>query len=108
MGDAIRLLVIVVAIIFVAIVVAQYIGSLSPTQIATAYLENAGKAYLLYTRDITHDFRLWLAGTRCFKKLPRWVHGDHDEIINLALEVGHPFAYVDDRGADVVARLSCR
>jgi hypothetical protein len=84
------------------------VSSLSATTLATGLHENESEIYTMYAEDTSRHFRLWLAGTRCFKPLPPWVYAQEEEPMQAAPDIGRSFAQDDDWGEDIVTRLSCR
>ena len=99
---AILILVFSIAITAIALI----IGSLVPSTIAIGYHENEGEIYVVDIREMSRDYRLQLAGTRCFKPLPPWVYTD-EVSEQAAPDTGRSFvrrATVND----VIVLLSCR
>lgn len=83
-------------------------GSLSTTMLATGYHDNEGVTYTVYVEDIARDFRMNLAGTRCFGPLPPWVYSADVEASRDAPDIGRSYTHGSRDGAALVGRLGCR
>ena len=111
MGSAARSAAMIVLVIcFITIGAAQVIGAASETLIVADYHNYAGETYLLYIRDMTRNFRLWLAGTRCFKPLSAWLYTNFYQELNSGysdLSVKHSVERQVYRDAAFIAHLHC-
>ena len=103
--------VIVLVTCLIAIGAAQVIGTASETLITVDYHSYAGELYLLHVQDLSLDLRLWLAGTRCFKRLPSWIYTNfyRDLYSGVSyLSTGHSAERIVYHNAEFVAQLRCR
>ena len=60
------------------VIVSIGVGWLWDSVMVTGNMEIESQHYTIYVEDVTHHYRVRLAGTRCFEPLPPWVYPDPD------------------------------
>ena len=91
----------------VAITTTQVIGSLTTTSLAILHHEAENLVYVVYVRDMAHNLRLWLAGTRCFKPFPPWLTRNRQHYLQHVPEIGQRVVWVSNQINDIADRLRC-
>lgn len=110
MGGVMRSAMAVTLVICLIMVIgARAIGTQSESITSIDYHGYAGEMYLLYVRDMSRNFRLWLAGTRCFKPLPGWIYAEfyQTRYAGYVDPTGHTSRHDVYHNAEFMAPLRC-